>query len=110
MSDLSIGSAENGLDESVSIAVVTAVADRREVPVTELPPLYEWIDPDSLDALFEPTRRHGSRSGSLEFDYDGHDIVVEVENGLEITIDGTAAPEPISASRYGFSDDSSSSV
>ncbi|SEH12731.1 hypothetical protein SAMN04487967_0938 [Natronorubrum sediminis] len=97
MSDLSIGSTESGLDESVSVAVVTAVADRREVPVTELPPLYEWIDPDSLDALFEPTRRHGSRSGHLEFSYDGHDIVVKVENGLEIAIDGTAVSKSTAA-------------
>lgn len=110
MSDPSIGSTDGGPDESVSIAVVTAVADRRGVPVTELPTLYEWIDPDSLDALFEPTRRHGSRSGSLEFSYDGHEIAVEVEDSLEIIIDGTPASEPISASGRGLSDDSPSSV
>ncbi|ELZ14904.1 hypothetical protein C477_19217 [Haloterrigena salina JCM 13891] len=95
-----IGSIDDGFDGDISIAVVTAVAAERDVEPTELPPLYESIDPDALDALFEPTRTSGPRRGRLEFTYDGHAIVVECGSDLEITIDGIpATAEPISAGR-----------
>lgn len=76
--------------ESVSIAVVTAVASHLDVSPTELPPLYEWIDPDAVDALFEPTRSSGLRRGRLEFPYDGHEIVLECDDSLVITVDGVS--------------------
>lgn len=41
-----------GEDESVNIAVVEAVAAVSDSVVTEIPPLYEVIDPDVLDRLF----------------------------------------------------------
>ena len=98
MSNSFIGSTDNGFDGDVSIAIVTAIATKRDVEPTELPPLYESIDPDALDALFAPTRTGGPRRGRLEFTYDGHDVVVECDEGLEIEIDGTRmAAEPISA-------------
>ncbi|AEH38199.1 HalOD1 output domain-containing protein [Halopiger xanaduensis] len=98
MNHSSIGSTDGGFEESVSISVITAVAARRGVEPTELPPLYEWIDPDALDSLFEPTRTGGPRGGRVSFVYDGHDIVVAFDEGLEITVDGTkteiSAAEP----------------
>jgi len=90
-----LGSTDSGFDGSVSIAVVTAIARRRSVEPTELPPLYEAIDPDALDALFESTRRGGPRHGRIEFTYDGHAVTVECRDGLEITIDGTPTAEPV---------------
>nr|WP_049890303.1 HalOD1 output domain-containing protein [Natronorubrum sulfidifaciens] len=89
MTDPLIGSTDGEFDSSVSMAIVTAVASERGVSPTELPPLYEWINPDALDALFEPTRSSGPRHGHLEFTYDGHEIVLECDGTLEITIDGT---------------------
>ncbi|MXV63535.1 hypothetical protein GS429_16025 [Natronorubrum sp. JWXQ-INN-674] len=94
MSKSIIGSADSGFDGSVSIAVVTAIATQRGVSETELPPLYEFIDPDALDALFESTRAGGPRHGRLEFTYDGHEVAVECGDNLEITVDGTPASEP----------------
>ncbi|RKD95781.1 HalOD1 output domain-containing protein [Halopiger aswanensis] len=91
MNHSSIGSTDGGFEEPVSITVITAVAARRGVEPTALPPLYEWIDPDALDSLFEPTRRGGPRGGRVSFVYDEHDIVVAFDDGLEITIDGTTA-------------------
>lgn len=89
MNDAFIGRDGEEFDESVSMAVVEAVAERRNVDQTELPPLYEWIDPNALDALFERTRTRGTRSGRITFTYDGHRITVERENGVSITIDDT---------------------
>lgn len=110
MSKSFIGSTDGGFDGSVSISIVTAVASRRDVDPTELPPLYEWIDPDALDSLFEPTRSGGPRRGRLEFTYDGHDIVVECDGGVEITVDGTSMADPISASRLELSGESRTDV
>ena len=88
-----IGSTDSGFDGDVSVAVITAIAAKRGVEPTELPPLYESIDPDALDALFAPTRTGGPRRGRLEFTYDGHEVVVDRGTDLEITIDGVRAAE-----------------
>lgn len=91
-----IGSTDS-VAESVSIAVVTAVATQRNVSPIELPPLYDWVDPDALDALFEPTQTGGQRRGRIEFSYDGHDVVVECGDELTVTIDGSSTATPLSA-------------
>lgn len=101
MSESFIGSTGGEFDGSVSVAVVTAIAERRGVSPTELPPLYDAIDPDAMDALFASTRSGGPRCGRLEFTYDGHEITVECDDGLEIAIDGSSVVEPISAGAGG---------
>lgn len=88
-------SSGDGVYESVSSAVVTAVATLRETDPAELPPLYEWIDPDVLDSLFAPTRRSGSRGGRLEFTYDGHAITVDCTDGVAIEIDDSPVARPV---------------
>ncbi|WP_408959375.1 HalOD1 output domain-containing protein [Natrinema sp. 74] len=90
------GSSGSG-QRSVSVAVVTAVAARRDVDPIELPPLYEWLDPDALDALFAPMQRGGSRSGHLEFTYDGHEITVDCTDEMSITVDGTLVGDSVAA-------------
>ncbi|WP_226042578.1 HalOD1 output domain-containing protein [Natrinema sp. DC36] len=91
------GSTGDGSSEPLHIAVIRAVAAHRKVDPIELPPLYEWIDPDSLDALFEPTRRNGPRRGRLEFTYDGHAITVDCTDDVTISVDGSPAAESITA-------------
>lgn len=89
-----IGSS-SGYDESASATVVRAVARHRGVEPTALSPLYEWIDPDALDALFESTMGGVPRNGRVEFAYDGHEIVVAVdgERGVSVDVDGTAVAQ-----------------
>lgn len=59
-------------DETISSAVLGAIAQREAVDVTDLQtPLYEWIDPDLLNALFQ-----GSGVSRLEFDAYGHEVCV----------------------------------
>ncbi|ELY91237.1 HalOD1 output domain-containing protein [Natrinema altunense] len=84
----------DGVNGSVSSAVIAAVATHRETDPTRLPPLYEWIDPDALDALFAPARS-GPRSGRLEFTYDGHAIAVDCTDGVSVSVDGSAVVESI---------------
>lgn len=46
-------------DESVNTAIVEAIAAVSDSPVTDVPPLYEVIDPDALESLFT-TRQAGA--------------------------------------------------
>ncbi|WP_049926454.1 HalOD1 output domain-containing protein [Halopiger goleimassiliensis] len=77
--------------DGISMAVVDAVAARRSVDPVELPPLYEWIDPEAIDALFgSSTTEEGRR---LEFVYDGHGITIDDTSTLRILVDGTPVSE-----------------
>lgn len=63
-------------DQTASLAVIETVAAVSGTDPIELPPLYDVINPDALNALFEP---HDRRTGSglrVEFSYNGFDIVV----------------------------------
>lgn len=61
----------------LSHAVVNAVATAEERDPTTLPPLYNAIDPDALDALFAD---RGDQLGRIAFRYHGYDVAVS-ENG-----------------------------
>ncbi|WP_255682083.1 HalOD1 output domain-containing protein [Natrinema sp. SYSU A 869] len=89
------GSFSDGVHESVSIAVVAAVATHRGMDPTRLPPFYEWIDPDALDSLFAPTQGGGPLSGRLEFTYDGHAVTVDCTDGGSISVDGSLVAESV---------------
>lgn len=54
-----------------SEAVVMAVADQTGQDATEMTPLYDVIDPDALDALFQ-----GDKPGRVSFDYAGCKVTV----------------------------------
>lgn len=63
--------------------LVTAVADLEDVAAIELDPLYETIDPDSLDAFVEAggTTDFG---GHVSFEYEGYEVVVHASGLLEL--------------------------
>ena len=60
-------------DEPLSIAAATALARFRDEQVTAASTrLYEYVDPEALDALFADTCDGASRStGTVEFEADG---------------------------------------
>lgn len=62
-----------------STMVVQEIADIKDMAPTELSPLYEAIDPDALNTLFQ-----GKMSGSVTFEYEGYTVTVE-ENS-EVTV------------------------
>lgn len=79
-------------DEPLSVAVVREIADHDDVDPMELsPPLFHCLDPAALDALFEPTRSGGPRSGSVSFTYDDKRVTVDSDGTIEI--DSAAATE-----------------
>lgn len=73
-------------DWTASERVVSAVADRIGADPAALDPLYEVVDPDALDALFEPRRLHPDRSDPrVSFAYCGCDVVVSADGGVRVT-------------------------
>lgn len=64
--------------ETVCDAVVTAVAAVSDDDPAAIEPLYESVDPDSLDNLFATKNRSRDHlAGSVEFEYHGYLLVVK---------------------------------
>lgn len=82
--------------ETASARVIRTVADTTATDPLELPPLYETIDPDALDALVEDMT-----SGTISFSYIGRDITVHSDG--TVTID--ESPADHSAAEAAKSDD-----
>lgn len=71
--------------ESVSVAVVTAVAEVLERDPATIGPLHDTIDPDALDRLFASTKtttRGGS--GHVTFCLEDCEVTVHANGRLEI--------------------------
>jgi hypothetical protein len=77
---------DSGHDDPVSLseAVVSSVATQKGVGEIALPPLFEVLDPDALDALFETS---GDRTeGHITFEYAG--CTVECVSDGTVRVDG----------------------
>ena len=65
-------------------AVIRAVAIVNDVDPVELDvPLFESVDPDALDRLFESP----AEALSTTFHYHGHDVAVQTD--MTVVVDGT---------------------
>jgi hypothetical protein len=72
-------------DDSTSLGVIDAVASELGVDETALPPLYESISPDALDALFDSGRdRIGDGPLEVRFTYASREIVVRPGGVVEV--------------------------
>ena len=77
---------EIGADESVSTAVVRAVSAVEGRVPHSLRPLSDVLDPDALDALFEPRSNGRARiGGQLSFIYSN--CVITIDNGEYLALD-----------------------
>lgn len=85
--------------DSPSTAVVTTVASEAEVDPVAIDPIYEAIDPDSLDQLLTSTSySHSSPHGSIEFAYHDYWVVVK-PNGRGYIHDLDSRPQTSGAPR-----------
>ncbi|NUB91577.1 hypothetical protein HT576_11185 [Haloterrigena sp. SYSU A121-1] len=69
-------------EKAPSLAVVDAVASASETDPTALPPLYDAIEPDALDATFESSQPGATRR--VSFSYSGFDVTVD--GGPAVTV------------------------
>lgn len=72
-------------DEPVTVAVIDAVATMAGVEPTALPPLYETIDPDALDGLFD-AGSSDARSVRVSFSYADYEVAVEGGSSVTVTV------------------------
>lgn len=76
----------------VSTAVIEAVAEYAECDPDELPPLYNTVDPDALDRLFESKGGLAPREGgTVGFNYAGYRVRIEVGRAIDVTVSGSSA-------------------
>ncbi|MFD1564467.1 HalOD1 output domain-containing protein [Haloarchaeobius amylolyticus] len=76
-----------GNKSNISLHIVNCIAEREHADPLELPPLYDAVDPDALDDLFASgCQSETDRSGRIEFQYNGYTVIVEFDNGPEITV------------------------
>lgn len=75
--------------DSLSLSVIDALADELDTDPVELEPLYNVIDPEALDRLFQDGTPANVR---LEFAYGDHRV--EVRGDGTILVDGTVHERP----------------
>jgi len=69
---------------SPSVRLLETVAAIRDTDATELAPLDQYIDPDALNAIFEPTQSTAGTHGSLSFGYEGLLVIVHSDGEIEL--------------------------
>lgn len=73
--------------QPVSQTVVLAVAEATGDDAMELPPLYDTVDPDALNRLFEDRTDSIERlGGSFEFAYAGCDVTVRADGTVDVVL------------------------
>lgn len=68
-----------GSRETASERVVQYVANTTDTNALQLPPLYDAIEPDALDALIE-----GMADGKILFPYAGHEVTVKSDGTISL--------------------------
>lgn len=80
-------------DEPVSTALVMGVAAVTNTPPTEIEPLYDIVDPDALDRLFEPVADSSPRRGDGRVTFPMNGCLVTVYGNGEVEISPPDEPE-----------------
>ncbi|WP_266083122.1 HalOD1 output domain-containing protein [Haladaptatus caseinilyticus] len=78
------GSRNSDSESSLSVVVVNAIAEHDGRAIQESEPLFEYINPDALDALFAPTWRGTPRQGSVSFRYDSYWVTVNSDRNVTV--------------------------
>ena len=77
--------------DSITCAIVDEVTELDGVSVDDLDPLYDSIDPDLLERLFEPRGAPPAPfTGELRFEYAGHLVVINADGHGSITVSDDA--------------------
>jgi len=74
-------------DDSVSNTIIEVVAEADGVEPTELPPLYDAVEPDALDMVFSSPKPSTTRTGIFQFPYAGFVVTVRSkDNTILVTL------------------------
>jgi hypothetical protein len=67
--------------ETLDSAITCAISRATGVSVTDLEPLYEYMDPDALHE-FVASMRDRETETSITFQYEGHDVTVREDGEI----------------------------
>ncbi|WP_158603160.1 HalOD1 output domain-containing protein [Halorubrum sp. Atlit-26R] len=83
-------------DSSATEAIIWALADATSVDPTVLPPLFDYVDPDAINALFDRSETDIEGTTILSFQIDTWNVFVRSDGRIRIC-DGTQPtdPEPV---------------
>ena len=70
---------------TLSEKVIADVAEREDVSPMDLAPLHDVVDPDALDALFQPTPNAARMEGDVSFQYSGYRVTAHADGYVEMT-------------------------
>lgn len=73
---------ENG--ESPSMTIINALATAMDVEPTELPPLFEIVDPDAIDALFSNNGGDTESAAMLSFNHRHWNVFVNADGRIRV--------------------------
>ena len=88
---------------NVSETVVTAVAEAKGVDVLDLDPLYDTVDPDALDRLFDSSGASTPASMELSFSMAGCQVLVRGDG--EVVVSPASADDDGSPAAIGRFED-----
>lgn len=76
--------------------IIDAIATAKGVHATDLPPLFEIVDPDSIDSLFSNHNGTADAEAMLSFSYDTWNVFVKADGRIRVC-DATQPtdPEPV---------------
>lgn len=75
-------------EESYTDGIVRVMAVAHDTDPTALPPVYEAIDPDALEAVLTSLAANApAESGTVEFAYDDHTVTVESSGAIHLAPD-----------------------
>ncbi|QRV17476.1 hypothetical protein JMJ58_21225 (plasmid) [Haloterrigena salifodinae] len=86
-----MGSTVTPTDTAVATTVVQRVATVTDREVTQLPSLYDAIDPDALEAVIRSIGTEASMG--VRFSYAGHRIIVDGTGTVNIESESAGAEE-----------------
>ncbi|WP_132059468.1 HalOD1 output domain-containing protein [Halorussus amylolyticus] len=67
--------------ETLDSAITCAISRATGAAVTDLAPLYEYMDPDALHEFVESMRDSGAET-TITFEYEGHDVSVRADGEI----------------------------
>ena len=79
-----------------SEALITAVATLSGTEPTSLPPLYDVVDPEALDSLYEHVRARNENNSSghqITFCYEGYEVRVGFDGQIRLESGSTSGQQ-----------------
>jgi len=71
-------------EQSVTRAVISALGEVTGERDTALDPLYDHVDPDALESLFEPTEGADRAEGAVSFPYGDYVVTVYARGRIDV--------------------------